>query len=368
MAVEIERKAGLQGRTYPLGFGIIDTDVHPYPRNPMDIKAYMPSQWRDQYRAMGRAFYDAPGSRLDSFPPGGGPAGSDPAFLRQQLMDEFGIDVALLLPRAIINMYPNADYAAAIARAFNDWLIDCWLDHNNEDGRFKGSITVATQDPDQAVREIQRVAQHPHMVQVMVDGGARLPYGQRYYHPIYAAAEEAGLPIAIHPGTEGQGINSPPTPVGYPSYYSEFHALLSLTFQAHLASMIFEGVFEKFPRLKIVFVEGGAAWLAPLLWRLDAHYRSLRAETPWLKKLPSEYVLEHVRLTTQPMEEAGNPDHILQILEMMRADQTLMFSSDYAHWDFDSPLYSLPLAKMERRMKERIFSDTARELYSLPAR
>lgn len=353
-------------RRYPLGFGIVDGDVHPMPRDPWELRDYFPKPWRAHYRPMTRTFYDAPGQRDDAKTPDGGPAGSDPAFLRQQLIDEYGVDYALLLPRAFATMYPNADFASATARAYNDWLVERWLDTNNDDGAFKGSVTIATQDPEQAAREIERLAKHRHVAQVMVDGGARIPFGQRYYHPIYAAAAACGLPIAVHPGTEGQGINNPPTPVGYPSYYSEFHALLSLTFQAHLASLIFEGVFEKFPTLTFVFVEGGSAWLAPLVWRLDAHYRALRSETPWLKKLPSEYVRDHVRFTSQPMEEAEHPEHIVQMLTMMEAEHVLMFSSDYPHWDFDSPLRAFP--RLDPGLQKRIFSDTARELYGLPPR
>ena len=148
-------------------------------------------------------------------------------------------------------MYPDPDYATALSRAFNDWLADTWLSAYNADGCFRGSLNVAQQDPQAAAAEIERIGGHEYMVQVMVDSGARAPLGQRQYHPIYEQCEKLGLPFAIHPGTDGAGINAAPTP-GYPTHLVEWHTLLSLGFQAHLVSFITEGVFERYPRFMVV--------------------------------------------------------------------------------------------------------------------
>ncbi len=344
--------------------GIVDCDVHPSPRGADEIRSYMPMPWRDRYGGGGRGFFGNPvhGARLDSSPPEGGAPGSDPAFLRQQLLDEYGVAYAILLPRAFCNLHPDPDFGTAIAAAFNDWLAATWLDEYNGDGAFKGSITVAHQDPAAAAREIERWAEHPHFVQVMMDSGARAPYGQRQYYPIYEACERHGLPLAIHPGTDGMGINVQPGP-GYPTHYIEWHTCLSLGFQAHLVSLITEGVFERFPGLRVVLVEGGVSWLPGLLWRLDAEWKALRAEVPWVQRAPSEYVRDHVRLTSQPLERPASDQHLLHVFEMMDAQNTLMFSSDYPHWDFDSPTHAFP--KLPAALHERIFSANARALYGL---
>jgi predicted TIM-barrel fold metal-dependent hydrolase len=345
--------------------GIIDCDVHPYPRNIDQIKAYMPEPWRSRFNGNEkRGFYDNPihVNRLDAFTPDGGYPCSDPAYMREHLLDEYGIDYAILLPRAFATKYPSPDFGTAVAAAFNDWLADVWLDHNNEDGRCKGSITVAHQDPIAAAKEIDRWAGHPHMVQVMMDSGARAPLGQRQFYPIYEACERHGLPIALHPGTEGIGPNEMMTP-GYPTTYIEWHTGLMLSFQAHLISFITEGVFESFPKLKLVLVEGGSAWLPALLWRLDAEWKPLREEVPWVKKRPSEYIRDHVRVTSQPIENPDNQQHLLQIFEMMDAKNILMFSTDYPHWDFDSPTRSFP--RLPEELKKRIFFENAKELYNL---
>ncbi len=341
----------------------MDADVHPAPRSPEDVRRYMDMPWRERFGGEKRAFYlPLQTGRVDSVPPGGGPPGSDPSFLRAQLIEEYGVAYAILICRTFCNIHPDPDYGAAIAAAYNRWLAETWLEEHNHDGAFKGSITIAQQDPERAAAEIDRWADHPHMVQVTMDSGARAPFGQRMYNPIYAACERHGLPLAIHPGTEGMGINEQPTP-GYPTHYIEWHAAMSLAFQAHLISMLTEGTFERFPGLRIVLVEGGVAWLAPLMWRLDAHWKALRPEVPWVRKPPSEYLRDHVRLTTQPLERPDDDSHLLQVLEMMDAEHLLMFSSDYPHYDFDSPTRAFP--RLPPALHEAIFSANARALYGL---
>ncbi|QQK76603.1 amidohydrolase [Salicibibacter cibarius] len=345
--------------------GIIDCDVHPIPRKLEELHAYLPSRWHKHYVSFSRPFYNHPHHvlRLDALPEKGGAPGSDPDFLREQLINQFGIDYAILLPIPNITMWPNPTMAADLARAYNQWLADKWLDNNNFDGRFKGSITVAPQDPQAAVREIEHWASHPHMVQVLTDSGSDMNYGHKQFHPIYEACEHFGLPFAIHPTSEGLGINSPASP-GYPTTYFEWSTSLTFSVQAHLVSFISEGVFERFPGLKVALVEGGSSWLAPLLWRLDEGWRGLRNEVPWVKKRPSEYVRENVRVTSQPLHSPENKEHLLQIFDMMNAKEVMMYASDYPHWDFDSPIRTFP--KMDKDLKNRIFYENAKEFYKLP--
>ncbi len=344
--------------------GIIDCDVHVSPKNIDEIRAYMTPPFRDRYRGGGRGFFGNPvhGGRIDARPPDGSRAGSNPEFLREQLIDEYGIGHAVLLPRAFCNLQPDPDFGIAIAAAHNAWLADTWLTKYNEDGCFKGSITIAHQDPQAAAEEIDKWGNHPHYVQVMTDSGARAPFGQRQYYPIYEACERHGLPLAIHPGTDGMGINIQASP-GYPTHYIEWHTCLSLSFQAHLVSLITEGVFERFPNFKVVLTEGGVSWLPTLMWRLDAEWRALRPEVPWVKKRPSEYLRDHVRLSSQPLERPEKDEWLLTTFEAMDAEHILMFSSDYPHWDFDSPKTAFP--KLPEHLHKRIFELNARELYGL---
>ena len=184
--------------------------------------------------------------------------------------------------------------------------------------------------------------------------------------PSIEAACEFDLPIAIHPGNEGSGVAGPPTPAGYPTTYLEWHTNLTSNYMGHLVSLLTEGTFIKFPKLKFVLVEGGVAWMPPVLWRLDKNWKALRQSVPWFEQLPSEFAVDHILLTTQPIEEPDNPEHLKQILGMFDAAKMLLFSSDYPHWDGDTPDFAA--RGFSKELRPRVMSETARELYRLPAR
>lgn len=347
---------------------IVDADIHNAIDKLQDLLPYLPKVWHQQWLESGIGvhgqYYSPVGVlRQDAKPDNGATPGSDPQFVLQHYMEPFEIDYGILTGGGEqgLSLHADPDYANAVAAAFNDWLADQWL---SVSPKFKGSIQINHSDPAEAVKEIDRMGPHPGMVQVVMGSGARMPYGNRFYHPIYEAAERNGLPVAIHPGTEGKGISGAPTPAGYPTRYMEWHNILPANFMTHINSLVCEGVFEKYPKLKFVAIEGGIAWLPHLMWRMDKNYKALRDTTPWLKRLPSEYIVEHVRVTTQPIEEPKQPEHLLQIFQMMHAEQIAMFSSDYPHWDFDNP--KVVLRNLPQKLKERILGDNAAELYGFP--
>ena len=151
---------------------------------------------------------------------------------------------------------------------------------------------------------------------------------------------------------------------GWPSFYLEDHTGMAQSFQSQLISLVCEGVFERFPTLKVVLIEGGFAWLPPLMWRLDRAWQRLREETPDLRRPPSAYIREHVWLTTQPMEEPPRPEQFHQLLEQLDMDDRLLFATDYPHWDFDSPDQALPV-KLAPALERKIMAENARALYRL---
>lgn len=87
------------------------------------------------------------------------------------------------------------------------------------------------------------------------------------------------------------------------------------------------------------------------MWRLDKNYKALRAQVPWLTRLPSEYIRDHCFLSTQPIEEPDNPKDLIRLFDMMDAENILMFSSDYPHWDFDAPDAILKRLSLEARKR-----------------
>lgn len=342
----------------------VDTDVHP---SLPDLLPHLPRHWRERWRetglGVGTGHHNPRGVlRRDTVPPAGGLPASDPLFVVSDHLDRYGIDYGVLTGPFVLPLGHDPDYLDAVARAVNDATIEGWLGVSR---RFRGSVLVNSDDPEAAVAEIERVGGRDEVVQVLMATTTRQPCGQRRYHPIYRAAAEHGLPVALHPGAEGAGGAAPPTPVGYPSRYLEWHTLLPLTAMAQLTSLLCEGVFEEVPELRVVLVEGGVSWLPSLLWRLDKNFKALRDTTPWLRRLPSEYVADHVRLTTQPIEEPPHPRQLEQVLEMVDAGRTLMFSSDYPHWDNDNP--EVMFRRLDPAVRARIMGGTAAELYGLTA-
>jgi predicted TIM-barrel fold metal-dependent hydrolase len=297
-------------------------------------------------------------ARTDAWPPAGGPPGSDLPFLRAQLLDQWQIDVGVLncLHDGICEQ--NPDYAAALARAVNDWQLAAWLE---PEPRLRASIVVPMEHPDLAAAEIDRLGEDRRFVQVLLLVRSAAPCGRRRYWPIYAAAARHNLPVALHFG--GRGGN-PITASGWPSYYIEDHTGMAQIFQAQAVSLVCEGVFARFPSLRVILMEGGFAWMPALMWRLDRSWKHLGAETPWLERPPSAIMREHLYLTTQPMEEPEQAAHLLQVIAALGSDQMLLFATDYPHWDFDAPSQAFPVT-LPRDLERKIMGENACSLYVL---
>ncbi len=339
---------------------IIDCDIHPEATKENPLDPFVPESAREALR---QGLGGAPGAGYSN------PFGvtrrdaecKDPLKVGVDHFDKYGIHYGILQPPGMkVSLTLQIDAGNALARAWNDWQINTWL---AADKRFLGSVCINLNDPAEAIKEIRRAGVHPQMVQVNVGGESRDLYGHRRYFPIYESMSDMNLPLCLHPGSEGSLDSA--TPVGRPSTYFEWHTAIPLTFQAHLISMVTEGVFEKFPKMKLVLCEGGIAWLCHTMWRLDKNFKALRSTTPWLRRAPSEYIFDHVRLTTQPLEEPAVPEQLLTIFEILHAERTLMFATDFPHWDFDEPNRTLPRATPPE-LKRRIFYDNAAELYGLP--
>jgi predicted TIM-barrel fold metal-dependent hydrolase len=354
------------------GYSLIDCDVHPHlKRGLTELSPYLSTAVKHRLgigdRQESAATYREPVSiprnqlyfnpagvlRRDAVPPDGSVPASDAAYVSSHLLDAHGISRAVLIGGEVLGLgaMPDPDLAAAIASAYNEWLADRWL---AEDERYRAALVAPPQDPALAAAEIRKTGQRDGFVAVLMPLTNRL-MGERHLYPIYAAAAEMGLPVTVHPNS-GEGIftTSPRLAGAAPTYYVEWHTALSQVFQANLISLVCHGVFERFPDLKVVITEGGYAWLPDVLWRLDKNVKGLRDEVPWIRRLPSEYVFEHVRFTSQPFIEPRRAEHLHALCDIAHADQTLMFSSDYPHWDFDDPMTALNWLPKETRERVRV--------------
>ena len=350
---------------------VVDCDIHPAQRTPNDLNPFLPARWREhmvtfgahlRHGLTGQLPYPrmvAGGMRVDSFPEQG-PPGCDLDLMRTQHLDANGIECGLLISLSKGGLEErNLDFAAALATAINDWQIECWV---KPEPRLRAGIIVPQEDSAFAVSEIERLAADKRFVQILISPRSADPLGHRRYWPIYAAAEASGLPIGLH--VQGFSGGHASTSSGWPTYYMEEHYAMSTIMQGMVASLVFEGVFERFPKLKVVLIEGGFAWVPALCWRMDKHWQRMRRETPHVTRPPSEYVREHMWFTTQPIEEPDNPEHIADIMGWVGWDR-LMFSTDYPHWDFDHPAQTFKF-KLSEAQKAMLFRDNAKTLYRLP--
>jgi predicted TIM-barrel fold metal-dependent hydrolase len=341
----------------------IDTDIHQDLPSQKLLLPHLAKEWHPFVEAglgfAARAWHNMGSGRMDdSVNEADNLCAGDPEWVLDKLMRKYKIDYGILTGTMIgVGIQPGFRFLAALTAAYNDYFLHNWVEKYD---CYKGSIVVTGQDAEAAAREIHRLGKNVGMVQVLMSSAARIPYGQHYYWPIYAAACDYDLPVAIHVGAEGTGIANAPTSVGYPSTYLEFHSDHSQTMMGHCASMLTDGVFEEFPNLRFGFIEGGVVWAPHVIGRLDRTYRALKTELPWLKKLPSEYFVGRLFWSTQPIEEpTENPDHLLAMLEMMRADRTVIFATDYPHWDFDNPLTAF--SHLPADLRRRIFVDNVVE-------
>ena len=345
---------------------LIDCDVHQEFQSWEDLRPYLGPAWWERIGPKGppfgrRAYENVRGHIIseDMIDPRTGKAAADPAWVKQELIAKHGVDIAVLTSNILsLSSHPNIAMASAIARAYNDWTLDVWVRPHAE---FKGSIIVNPQDPDFSVREIERLADEPGIVQVLIFSGSNNPYGQPRFFRIWEAAAHYGLPVAMHTGGETVGIAPTSTLAGPLSYYVEHHALQTQSVMAHVVSMVMEGVFERLPTFKFLIIETGISWVPHVTWRLDKDYKGNRSECPWLKRLPSEYIRDQVRYSSQPIDEPAQPEHLVQMLAMIDAAHTVLYATDYPHWDFDNP--NVALNHVPADLRERIFAGNALELY-----
>jgi predicted TIM-barrel fold metal-dependent hydrolase len=348
---------------------IVDCDFHPK-LTLEQMRPYLSNHWWNYLQTYGNRSrhgyakgYAYPkmtpqAARRDAWPPGGGLPASDLDFVRQQHLDFYGVDVAIMNPLSPTGQGDqNVELSIAMATAANEAQLNAWT---AREPRLKSSVVVPYEDGIASAAEIRRRAGNRDFAQVFMLSRMSEAAGRRRYWPIYEAAVEAGLPVGIHVfGYSGWPMSSS----GWPSFYIEEMTEHATSAQSMVTSMIIEGIFERLPELKIVLIESGFGWLPALGWRLDKHWKRMKDEVPHLKMAPSEYIKKHFWVTTQPMEETEQPEHLIDVMKWIGFDR-IMFSSDYPHWDFDDPFVALPpsLTDEQRRM---IYSGNARTLYRL---
>jgi predicted TIM-barrel fold metal-dependent hydrolase len=347
-----------------LGVEIIDCDVH---ANVPDIDVLVPYLGPHWQEYVAQSAFNGP---ADTAYPSGVPTTTRPDLkardeapastleqIRHDIFGELGATHAVVHCAYGIESIHNPDAAVAVAQAVNDWLIAEWLE---PEPRLRAAMVVPSKSPEAAAAEIERVGDHEQIVQVFLPVRSSMPYGKRAFHPLFRAAVRHQLAVGLH---FGGAPGNPPTAAGWPSYYVEEYAGMPSAFQSQVMSLVVEGVFDEFPDLRVILVEGGFGWLPAFLWRFDKEWKGLRRETPWVRKFPSEYVRDHMWATLQPLDVPDGPT-VGRLMELLQSEEFLLFATDYPHWHFDSLDAAFP-AGLDEDVARQILSTNARRAYAL---
>ena len=282
-------------------------------------------------------------------------------------MDIEGIDVAVMYGtrgRQILchdNLSP--DYAAALARAYNNWAADyCKADPV----RLKFAAQIAMHDVKLAVEETRRSVKELGAVAVI---GTPNPVNGQHLHddavePLWDALEELNIPIGFHPtGNSSLKDDAGARYVGHANFHPIAHAIRNpVELMGAMASLTSGGVMERHPRLRAAFLEGTAGWLPWWLWRLDDQWEKFgpgceRA----LSMLPSEYFRRQCYIALDVDEEPAV--HAVNDL----GAEYFVVSSDYPHSDGAFPeamkeFFGMPLNSEPRR---KILWENCARLYAI---
>jgi uncharacterized protein len=353
------------------GLRFVDSDGHVYEHPNRMIPAlaeYAPKGWSDRIRANWGAD-DLVETEEETSPlvgPLSRPGGHN-ASARLEDMDKEGIDVSVLYPTLFLGIQsePDVEFADVQCRAYNDWLSDHVA---GSGGRLWGAAVVPQQDIERAAREIRRAAKLPGIKAVFIRPNPTedwKPFNHHIYDPIWKASCDAGLPLGLHPllsadlpgacvafrlneaaetttpvlrdddrtrGTERittanifftQAISNP------------FDMMNSVTF------LVAGGVCERYPDLRLIFLEANGGWIVTWLERLDHHYEVFNWDVPLLKMHPSEYFKRQCWISFDTDEStlaftANSP--------LVGTDR-IIWASDYPHPDAKIPGLTDDLAK-----------------------
>jgi predicted TIM-barrel fold metal-dependent hydrolase len=277
--------------------------------------------------------------------------------LIRRALDSLGIDIQVVFPQPIleIGLHPDPVMATELIMAYNRWFTERIL---AVEPRVKSMLALPFSHPEMCLRAIREFGEKPGVVGFLITSQRQEGVFQNAYMPVYRELEERGLPLGFHAGPDyavGKQVNR----------FVSVHALSFVTCNMiHLTNWIMNGLPERFPKLKTVWIESGLAWLPFMMQRLDSEYLMRQSDAPLLKRLPSEY-MQQMYFTSQPMERT-NMRLLEATMEAIHAETQLLYSSDWPHWDFDVPARVADLPFLSEQAKRNILGENARRLFRLP--
>jgi predicted TIM-barrel fold metal-dependent hydrolase len=278
-------------------------------------------------------------------------------------MDSEGIDIAVLFGAGLAGTLPaldDAGLAAALAIARNTWVAEyCAADPK----RIKGTAALAQQSIDASIKELRRSVTELGFVGASLFPNVKGRHlGDPFYFPLYEEAQRLNVPICVHMFLGRYGSDAVGTERVDKFFYSH---LFGHPFEQMIALSVIigEGVLERFPKLRFVFLESGCGWIPYWFERMDEHHEVLGVQLPALKSAPSK-LLERGQLYFSCESDEKELAHVVDVI----GDDWIVFASDYSHFDSRWPGAAEPIvnqAKLSDATKRKILNDNARRLYPL---
>lgn len=327
---------------------IIDADGHVRDRD-ADIRKFMAEPYcRRQGGLLPNDVWDSSmygklGIRVDDVPS------------RLKDMDQEGIDISVLFPTSGfgVTQLPEKDYAAAYCRAYNDWVATVCA----ESPRLKAVGLAPFQDIDAACKEIERAVTKLGLAGITVGTfGMKEHMGQHQYWPIYEKLQEFNVPLLIHNSRQG-----PAGEIRFDTFLFRHTIGRPVETLIDCAALVYGGVPEKFPRLRVAFLECGCGWVPYWMDRMDEEWEKRQPEAPLLKQKPSAYMTAGNWFYATEPEERTLP----YVLETVGED-VILFASDYPHWDGGFPHMVSTVRDrkdISDRQKDKVMRANAMKLY-----
>ena len=351
-----------------LPFGVVDADGHivepddelrqymvgPHGEVKKKIHPYIPNE--DGFVGGGilspTTFWDPTlGGKLGSYGPVGFPTPED--WLRAA--DEGSMETIYIFPTTLLSysQISDNDYLIALTKAYNNYVHEKWLRYSP---RFKSVALMPFPEVEESIKEMRRCVTELGFSGVFVAAAGFGMVGDKKYHPFYSEAEKLGAAIAVHGGhTPVQGVQ-------YTKFIYSHTLSFPISLMMQLMHMTYEGVFEKFPKLRVGYLEAGCTWVPYMLDRMDEEWE-LRGsfDTPNCKKKPSEYVSDgNVFIHAEPGEQL-----IPEVIRVMGRNR-IMYASDWPHWDHEYPesiFHIWGRKDLTEEQKKGILRDNALEFY-----
>lgn len=338
--------------------GVIDADGHVL-EDVRDFVQFLPAPYNDPKLTATYSPFPTLDGRLRS-----SNTGPTSAEMWLQFLDTTGIDVGVIYPTVPLSIGLVQDrhrekMAQVLSRSYNNWVAERLAKHSD---RLKPVAVIAPQNPEDAALELRRA------VKELGFCGAMLPavmtpmqqFGDDKFEPIWAEAERLNCPLAIH-GAPQHGLGLDIFPRHIEAHVLEHPIPLFM----HVTGMVFGGVFERHPRLKIAFLEAGVGWIPYLMDRLDYEYETRPGEAPEITKKPSEYLASGQIYASCEAEEVSVADVIKRF-----PASCVLYASDYPH-ERQLELYKHDLEEFQERedigdeAKRLILFENAKRFYNL---